>query len=603
MSENKFIKKDKSELNEQLEGIWEFIKKIHPELRNSKYSNKLLREINIAPSDLAIELRALRRDVEGNPMYCNHRVYNYGDKQKQSLEQFLKKLNDKEIPYCLYYSTYCFNSNVLAVSQSGNIAKEWNNRIALNNAVGTHILIWDFDHIDENEFIQIKCKLLRMGLETLDVFTGHGYQSIILLNDLSLDKELLKEFTVGLWERGFDVDLKIKDCARIMRNPDGFNSKDVLSGGEMIPTYIYSDIDKRYALEDVRRILNSTPKIRECKSIDKPKKECKTEIKVENKPMEAIKEIKEVNGLNKNRLNDRELEKLYPMLNIDKLEDAVKLMLSGFQNGRANNMLMFIVLYLKEQGYAKSIIVDVVNILKDLDTYNYSWSYLDTNIEVSRFYFNNKYTSKTIFLSELQDFGYIEYVLNNNEVITINNYIFTKLADMSSSAFYIYSKLLEKEHSNNTSVYTANEIADIAGVTRRCINKHINDLVKAKLLDKKRANRRNNEEYTFYLSKFEQHRELGYTKFNVGSFKLLTRMVKYKELTTTQLVICMYIKYVCYNGKQNCCISQNTLSSVIGISQSGISKAFKSVEDTELIKRDKVEINDFQFKYNYTINY
>lgn len=596
-----FIKKTEKELIEQTDKIWEFLQKIHPELRNSKYSNKL-KEINMVSSDLAIELRALRRDVEGNPMYCNHRVYNYGDKQKQSLKDFFKKLNDKEIPYCLYYSVYCFNSNVLAVSQSGNVAKEWNNRIAINNAVGTHILISDFDHVNEDEFIQIKCKLLEMGLETVDVFSGHGYQSIVLLDNLELDKELLKEFTIAMWEIGFNVDLKIKDCARIMRKPYGFNSKDVLNGGEMIPTNIYSNTDKRYSLADVRRILNDTPKVRECKSINKPKKE----VKVENKLMEtAIREIKiEKNKeINKNRLSDSELEELYPILNIKELQNAVKIMLSGFQEGRANNMLMFIILYLKEQGYAKSIIVDIIKILKDLDTYNYPWSYLNVNGEVDRFYFNNNYTSKAIFFAELQEFGYVEYNFTDKSVVTINNYVFSKLADISSSAFHIYIKLLEEENFSNKKVFTLNEISEVVGITKRRVAEHIDDLVKAKLLDKKRANRRKGEEYTFFLSRFEQHKELGFTKFNIATLKLLLTYVEIKNITTTQLSICMYIKYICYNGKQNCNISQEKLGVALGISQSGISKSFKKIEEVKLIRRDEVKINDFQFKYNYTIHF
>lgn len=600
--ENKFMKLTEDELEKQLEGIWEFIKKIHPELRSSKYINKL-NEINITSSDLCVELRALRRDINGNPMYCNHRVYNYGDKQKQLLKNFLKKLNDKEIPYCLYYSVYCFNSNVLAISQSGNVAKEWNNRIALNNAIGTHILIWDFDHINEDEFIQIKCKLLNIGLETLDIFTGHGYQSIILLDNLELDKDLLKEFTVAIWERGFDVDLKIKDCARIMRKPYCFNSKDILNGGEMILTNIYSDTNKRYTLEEVRSLLNSVPKFRESKTtIPKIKNESKEEIKVEDKSMNTIKIVKLTNELNKNRLNDNELEELYPMLNIKEFPNAIKLMLSGFQNGYANNVLMFITLYLKENGYALSIINDVINILKGLNTYNYSW--LDMpNSEVNRFYFMNDYTSQSVFLSELNDFGYVEYNFIDKSVITVNNYVFSKLADMSSSAFYIYIKLLEKQNYDNTGVFTLNEISEIVGISRRSIIKHIDDLVKSKLLDKKRANRRHGEEYKFFLSRFEQHKEFGFTKFNIATLKLLLTYVSLKKITTTQLCICMYIKYICYNGKQNCIISQENLGLALGISQSGISKSFKNIEDVMLIRRDEVKINDFQFKYNYTIHY
>ena len=100
------------------------------------------------------------------------------------------------------------------------------NKIAVNNAIGTQILIADFDNITEDEFILEKIKLAKIGIETLDVFTGHGFQSIILLDNPTEDKELLRKFTNLMLSKGFKVDYKIKDCARIMRLIEVWNCKE-----------------------------------------------------------------------------------------------------------------------------------------------------------------------------------------------------------------------------------------------------------------------------------------------------------------------------------------------------------------------------------------
>ena len=313
-------------------------------------------------------------------------------------------------------------------------------------------------------------------------------------------------------------------------------------------------------------------------------------------------ESKTKKEINKSRLNDTQLETLYPMLNVKELPNTLKLILSGFQEGHANNVLMFIVLYLKEHGYALSIITDVVNVLKGLDTFNYAWEELSAN-EVKRFYHAHDYTSKAVFLSELQDFGYVEYNFVDKSVVTVSNYVFSKLKDLSSSAFYIYIKLLEKQNYDDTCRFTLTEISEVVGISKRRVSEHIGDLVKAKLVDKKRGNRRVGEEYLFFLSKFKQHEELGFTKFNIATLKLLLTYVELKKINTTQLAICMYIKHICYNGKQNCTITQENLGLAVGISQTAISKSFKAIEQARLINRAEVKITDFQFKYNYTIHY
>lgn len=396
------------QLAEQTENIFRFLQLVHPELIRTKEGLKLPH--GVGQRDLAIELRPLKRGVK-IPSTFNHRLYNFGEKQKEAFKKFLERINKEDYDFCCYYSVYSFNSTIMAVSQSGNVSKKWNNKVCLKNAVGTSILIADWDNITEEEFKKYKQIFLNLGIETIDIFSGHGYQQIVLLDNYITDLELLKKYTNLLYKKGFPVDLKIKDPARIMRLPYTYNCK---NPDNIIKTYISTYTEKRYKLEDIFNRLDTLPNVKleldvaeEIKAAKKTKKttinnnkEVDTSILINNTV--KTKFVKEP-------LTDIELQELYPMLNIPETENAIKLMLSGFQNGYANSVLMFLTLYYKEQGYTKGLIISIINILKELDTYKYAWPDLNVKSEVDRFYFAKDYTSKAVFFVELKEFGYIEY--------------------------------------------------------------------------------------------------------------------------------------------------------------------------------------------------
>ncbi len=604
---------DMSELEilEQTENIFNFLKKTHEfiETKGQAFYNpskSIAEQINT--SSVAIELRALRRDRAERAYYRNFKLYRFAETEKTRLYKFLKELNDKKIPYCLYYSVYCFDNYRLAINKQGKKSSEWNNKIAINNAIATQMLIADFDDITEDEFILEKLKLVRLGIETIDIFSGHGFQSIILLDKLTEDKELLKKFTNLMISKGFKVDSKIKDCARVMRLPYTFNSKDLVKTNvenkSIIATKIYSNTDKRYRLEDVLERLETLETVENINKTEEVEvtRIIKQKETIEQKPKcEKIVDLKMKDTLENLDYDKEKLKELYSMLNIEELPKPVLIMLEGFRVGFANSMLIFLVTYLKEQGYSKSVITEAMLILAEQDKFNYAWNKSVVKTETDRFYYSN-YNWRGIFASDLQGFGYVEYNLIDKSVLTINNYVFNNLYKISSSAFYIYLKLLLKQDMTRQNSFTIDEMAEIVGYKRRAILKHLDDLVTSGLMDKKRANRRLKEEYRYYLSVFitEEH---GFTRINKGSVKLLLNMVDFKQLNQTQLTICMYFKYICYGEKTEATISQSTLAKALGVGRTTITESFKKIEKTELIYREKEDISDFKFKYNYTIHY
>lgn len=598
------------EVKEQAEGIFNFLKLTHPYIEDKKifYKSGLAPEEQINADSVAIEIRALRRDRPDRPYYRSFKLYRFAETELQRLYKFLLELNSKEIPYCLYYSVYCFDNNIMAVNKQGKKSESWNNKIAINNAIATQVLVMDFDDITEDEFMLERIKLARLGIETLDVFSGHGFQSIILLNEMIEDKDLLKRFTNLMLNKGFKVDHKIKDCARIMRLPFTYNSKELsktnIKNPTILKTFIYSNTEERYNLEYVLERLEGLESVTESQKtieeieIKEIEEKVKTEVITENKVRNVI-QLKD--SLEDLTYNKERLAELYTMLDIESLPEPILKMLEGFRMGYANSMLLFLTMYLKEQGYPKSTIIKAMQILAEQDRFNYAWNKNVVKLEVNRFYYSS-YDWRSIFTTELQGFGYVEYSLKDKSTLIINNYVFNNLNKISSSAFYIYLKLLLKQDMTGQKVFTINEICEAVGYKRRAIFKHLDDLVKVKLIDKKRKNRRSGEEYLYYLSIFTVD-NIGFTKISKGSIKLLLNMVDFKQINQTQLTICMYFKHICYGGKTEANIGQESLANALGVARTTITESFKKIEETELIYREKEEISDFKFKYNYTIHY
>lgn len=599
------------EVRKQAEGIFNFLKLTHPYINNKKIFYKSGRAIEeqINFDSVAIEIRALRRD-QNKACYRNFKLYRFADTELERLYKFLWELNEKAIPYCLYYSVYAYDNNQLAVTKDGKKSAVWNNKAALNNVVGTQIIVTDFDDITEDEFLLERLKLAQLGLETLDIFTGHGFQSIILLDKMTEDKTLVKKVTNLMLNKGFRIDSKIKDSARIMRLPYTYNCKELskkdIENPSVIKTFIYSETEKRYNLEYVLERLESLETVTESQAtIDiiedkkiKVEEIEKTEVITENKVVKNVIQLKDT--LEDLTYNKNKLKELYTMLNIESLPEPVLKMLEGFRMGYANSMLLFLTLYLKDIGYSRSVVVSAMEILADQDRFNYPWDKRTVRSETKRFYYSN-YNWNSIYSSELQEFGYIEYEFKNREIIIIDNHVFDVLNEISSKAFYIYLRLLEDSNYTGKKVYTINEIAQATKVPRRTLVQHLDDLAhkKVRLLDKHRAYKKRGEEYTYQITEFLGVK--GFTKINISMLKYLILMVDTKEINPTQLSLCMYIKYVCYNGKSNCTISQETLGQALGLDRTSISKSFKNMEKTRLIRADKIDISDFKFKYSYTI--
>lgn len=152
-----------------------FLAFLYPFLKESSYHREV------------VEIRPIGRDKEKAPYIESFNVFRIDEDTVSRYIKFLEKINGK--PYCLYYSSHCF------------------------------------DNISIKDFHQIKEKFDELGISTLDIFSGHGVQSLIVLNELCFDMTLLKRWTTLLLRKGIKTDGALIDAARVLRMPNSFNYK------------------------------------------------------------------------------------------------------------------------------------------------------------------------------------------------------------------------------------------------------------------------------------------------------------------------------------------------------------------------------------------
>ena len=161
-----------------------------------------------------IEIRPVKRDRYEFEYVKSYNTFRFtSPKDRELLIKFLTKINGKG--FCLYYSIFTFNKEGKEIT------------INKDNALFTTTLMADFDNMDQEKFNHYKKMFESVGLETYDIFSGNGVQSLILLTRRCYDKEILRKFTELLIAKGFDVDSAIVDPSRVARLAYTRNNKEL----------------------------------------------------------------------------------------------------------------------------------------------------------------------------------------------------------------------------------------------------------------------------------------------------------------------------------------------------------------------------------------
>lgn len=567
MQNNNSINISKKDIEKQLE----FLSLVHPFLNENTYHVECL------------EVRPISRTNSLNFNSLN--LWRTDEKSIVYYENFFAKVNNK--PICLYYSVFtldyekkCYKSNGVEY-QKGNI----NNQ----NALYTQVLVMDFDNISEELYQKQKKILEDIGIETISIYSGHGYQDIILLKEKVYDKNILKTFTGLLLQKGFDVDSSIVDPARVMRLPFTYNcksfdekSKQYQNNPSPRRTYIKSTTTKRYNVKEVFEKLKNLNN----------KEICTQSLISAN-----------TNLININKEN---FIQTYPALKNYNIPSAVKRMLMSTKEGYRNKVLLFVVPFFR--NYLQ---LDITTIKQILSIWaNNCIPVLDVKFvrtEVERlltYDYNNNLGTYDVLMKK--EFGILETDILDKELykknsgrIVIPNEIFKLYPFLSDCSVKIYYLMKAQENLKKQNKWTTKELLQITKISAATFYRNITYLLKYSLVEKIEANKKSGQPAMYLLS--SQPIISNYTIIDVGTIENMI-FHQDKNLTDGEIKLYTYLYYSTGKNKETW-QSQDTIGKAIGKKRNSVSEMTDNLDKKEYLKKEIYIGEDNKPHNRYIINY
>lgn len=577
------------QLGKQAEKQIRFLKAIYPFLEDEENWN-----------EGAIELRPLKRDASLKKDFIrSYNAWHLQEKDAEALKKFLGLVNGKG--YCLYFSGFAFDYNKVVLKSDGKPYRK--GKINNENALFTSILPMDFDGMSYEDFLKEKQRLLDLGIETIDVFSGHGFQSIILLSHKVLDKDIYKKFAKLLISKGFKVDDVLVDPARILRMPYSFNCKaldeknkyyDPVSP-EIIPTTDVGWTEKRYHVIDVFEKINDLPDV---VAPITPLTEIEIKSIITAPITRSDKKKKDIEIAEVKKIHIQNLKTVYPMLHFDRLPEPVQKMLAGSQEGLRNDVVLFLIPFLRNSlGLSLQTIKHVMVLWGDRCSPRLDEEFIKK--EVDRIYSyglkgkHGKYTEKL-----LKAYGYLQFdsYKRDNKII-IPNTIFEDFDVLSDGAVRIYLAIKLAEKMDGVKEFTKKDIQQYADIVERTVERNVKDLVAMGYVCKRRTNRRIGEEYVYYLNPYFSSTE-GFTILENAVVKLMLKM-----LTDGEMKLYSYLCRMISNEGDDCWASQKYLARRIGKKgHNAISMMTDSLNKKGFINKQTTQENGVMHS-TYNLNY
>lgn len=354
-----------------------------------------LQKTHILENDDKALLRVLNTRKNEYDEYCK-KSDEYILSDFESFKKFILKYkkSDKRI-FDIFYNV--FNYDRYKMKESLKYGSKFLGTKA--NASNTSILIADFDGVTYEEYLNtIKPQFFNRGIETIDIWSGHGIHTIILLDKNCDDAKVFEKWIITLQSNNLEPDIACKDAARIMRLPFFNNTKakyEMMTRAEII-----TDTNKRYNLKEVFSKFGQ-----DYENIDIEEEITKLPRKTRKTLSNQVFDV--------NLLNIEDLEKYYD-IDVKVFPEGVQNMLKGLVKGYSNLQVMFLTVYFKK-FFEKEQIIDILTKLEAIN--GNTWNTWNIEDEVERFY---EYTgiSRFDFLELQQIFGRMEIEKENEVKIT-----------------------------------------------------------------------------------------------------------------------------------------------------------------------------------------
>lgn len=542
-----------------------------------------------------IYIKAVERTRSGSKWSQGFNIFQLNEESLAQFTEFLLDKERKKQKCCIYYSCYEYDFhkkvNHTRINRNGEkyecLGKPC--QILKSNVVGTQYLVLDFDNYYKKDTEKIYEMLLNCGIETILVGSGHGQQMIFLLDGYSNDPTMLKQLVEAMKSSNFDIDESCTDITRVFRLPFTFNNKcydltKYMHYQRPERTSIEHSTNKRYSFETIIKTIqnldgSSIPTILKNAKDIKKKKNADVK-KIVAKPVSKKK--KETNELN--IVSEGYYKKMYSELNYDTLPNAVKNILRGVRDGFRNKSLLFLVPSFK--NYYRFTLEQSVDILNKwnlecdppLET-----SFFEKEVErIWTYEFDALYGK---YDAEMEnEFGSLHmtgfYVEKDDETI-INNSLFDKIAtlDNSSLDMYLAIKLLEKE--NGRYAFEQAEIMERMGISKSTFLRSSKHLVKAKLVNKKKAkSRRNNDVHTYSINTLNNQKT--FTRVPDATIELMLM----SKLSKKEIAFYLFLRKESWSNNENdIFISRAKIAEQIGCDETNITKISDKLHKKRFIRK------------------
>lgn len=585
------------ELDYHVESIVYFLKCVHPFLNENQEDGQRG----------CVEIRPLpRREEYSYRMTQSLNLWDLGEGSIKKLKRFVKK--HIEYGSCLYYSVFAYDYDKDAYLKSGKKARK--GRINNDNALFTQEIVLDFDGIDQEGYEEVAKRLKRLGLDGMWVWTGHGYQVHILLDERVFEKDALAVFVEAFAGLGFACDVSCRDAARLMRLPATYNYKclsvDKYALEEPALTRIVKGCDERYRKNEVlKRIWVEQRKVgfdEEASNTDDDMgkdKEVHNEFVISDEDVMRDDEEKarllqrDKKRPRKNAIEsqpgradsialERENDFEYPYVDHYNIPEPINKMLNSTPDGLRNKALGFLIRYLKTYVKLSKKQIEEILTIWAKKACKPPYDMKEFVEDMSRLYYYNglNYDSQLA-----QHFGFIDF---ENQNILVKSMIFIPQSflemfhTIEGNAVRVYLGLKMLEHFEKET--TINDLAKVLEMTSRAIRPILKTLIAKKHIYVKKGNRRLKEPNRYFTTKIVDISK-GYLKLSYNDIKAYV-----EDLSLGELKLYLFMSYKFFNG--DCFMSQKNIGKNIGLEQNTVSELVKSLESKDYLRITKVPLGE-----------
>lgn len=558
---------NENQLKKQVNLILRWLEKLDPDI--NKFDPVTNEPIYLP---YAKELRAVQRDYI-DKSNVKSTLYYHLNTSTNYIYDFIKDLNGKG--YDIYYSI--FNFRPVRSEYRNTISSK---RITQATAQATRILPMDLDGITEEKYVEVKAILKGLGLETLDLNTGHGYQIIILLEDYCYDKTIMKKFTNLLIEKGIPADSAIIDAARIMRLPYTYNCKCMMRSSnyynqeDPVPVKQVADTEVRYSLEDIFKKLKILPSVERPKAIKskgtKPKGTKRQEISKEKVLMSKKEQAKL-------------LQKYQTKPVVMTLEPLIQKILLGTPEGIRNNALLFMMPYFRNsKSYTIEETTEILTIWGELCKPKIPSKEIKSMVKQLYQYkdiqgYYGRYTK------ELEaEYGKlcINFSRENSNMVQIPNEFIRNRNEVPSQAINLYITLLVENLETKDIALTNEELMQKCGMSRSTFYRSIKYLVENGYIERVKRSKKKGEKYSYQINEEQQNnkKKQGYVLVDKNRIAELINKV-----TTTECFVWLYLKMLKGVRKGSVIQTQESIGNRLERKRNTISEITTSLHKKKII--------------------